>query len=117
MAKDMDILVRLYEIVLQRRKADPDESYVAKRFKQGTPKIAQKFGEEAVETVVAAMREDKDEVIGESADMIFHWLLLLADAGVRPEEVMKELDRRTGLSGLDEKALRQMKEKEKEKAK
>lgn len=109
----MEVLSRLYDVVLQRRKADPDESYVAKRFKQGTAKIAQKFGEEAVETVVAAMREDKEEIIGESADMIFHWLLLLADAGVKPEEVMKELDRRTGLSGLDEKALRQMKEKEK----
>ncbi len=112
-ANPMDTLQRLYDVVLDRRKADPEESYVAKRFKQGTAKIAQKFGEESVETVIAAMREDKEEIISESADMIFHWLLLLADAGVKPEEVMKELDRRTGLSGLDEKALRQMKEKSK----
>lgn len=115
MANHMEILQRLYEVVLERRKADPDESYVAKRFKQGTAKIAQKFGEEAVETVIAAMQEDKKEVISESADMIFHWLLLLAAAGVKPEEVMRELEERTGISGLDEKALRNMKEKEKEK--
>src|SRR5689334_10539783 len=117
MANRMEILQRLYDVVLERRKADPDESYVAKRFKQGTAKIAQKFGEEAVETVIAAMQEDKKEIISESADMIFHWLLLLADAGIKPEEVMEELDMRTGISGLDEKALRSMKEKEKEKGK
>jgi phosphoribosyl-ATP pyrophosphohydrolase len=117
MAKDMEILQRLYDVVLERRKANPDESYVAKRFKQGSAKIAQKFGEEAVETVIAAMQEDREEVISESADMIFHWLLLIADAGVKPEEVMQELDRRTGISGLDEKALRNMKEKDKEKDK
>ncbi len=117
MAKDIDILQKLYDVVLERRKADPDESYVAKRFKQGKAKIAQKFGEESVETVIAAMQEDREEVISESADMIFHWLLLIAHAGVKPEEVMAELDRRTGISGLDEKALRAMKEKEKNKEK
>jgi phosphoribosyl-ATP pyrophosphohydrolase len=115
MSKEMEILQKLYDVVLERRKADPDESYVAKRFKQGKAKIAQKFGEEAVETVIAAMQEDKKEVISESADMIFHWLLLLANAGVRPEQVMQELEERTGISGLDEKALRSMKEKEKDK--
>lgn len=114
---NVEILVRLYEVILERRKADPDESYVAKRFKQGTSKIVQKFGEEAVETVVAAMREDKKEIIEESADMIFHWLLLLADAGVKPQDVMEELEKRTGISGLDEKALRAMKEKDREKEK
>lgn len=117
MPKDIDILQRLYEVVLERRNADPEESYVAKRFKQGKAKIAQKFGEESVETIIAAMQDDKKEVISESADMIFHWLLLLAHAGVKPEQVMEELDRRTGVSGLDEKALRSMKEKDKEKAK
>lgn len=110
-------LDRLYAVVRERRKADPDESYVAKRFRQGRAKIAQKFGEEAVETLIAAMQEDRKEVVQESADMIFHWLLLLADAGVEPREVMDELERRTGVSGLDEKALRQMKEKEKDKDK
>lgn len=110
-----EILVRLYEVVLERRKADPEKSYVAKRFKQGKAKIVQKFGEEAVETVIAAMAEDKEEIVNESADMIFHWLLLLADAGVKPQDVMAELERRTGISGLDEKALRKEKDREKEK--
>lgn len=111
----LDTLESLYAVVLERRKADPEESYVAKRFKQGTAKICQKFGEEAVETVIAAMREDKEEVVSESADMIFHWLLLLADAGVTPKDVAEELTRRTGISGIDEKALRKEREKEKEK--
>lgn len=108
---DKDVLDRLYQVILERRKADPGESYVAKRFKQGTAKISQKFGEEAVETVIAAMEEDKEEIVSESADMIFHWLLLLADGGVTPDQVMKELERRMGISGLDEKALRNMKDK------
>lgn len=108
----MDVLEQLYNIVLQRKSANPDESYVAKRFKQGKAKIAQKFGEESVETVIAYMREDKEEIISESADMIFHWLILLAQAGVQPAQVMAELDRRTGISGLDEKALRKDKDKE-----
>ena len=109
----MDTLEQLYAVILDRRKADPDESYVAKRFKQGTAKIAQKMGEEAVETVIAAMQKDKKEIINESADMIFHWLMLLADAGVKPEDVTAALERRTGISGMDEKALRKEKEKEK----
>ncbi len=106
-----DTLENLYAVVLERRKANPDESYVAKRFKQGTAKIAQKFGEEAVETVIAAMQKDKKEVVSESADMIFHWLLLLADIGVKPQDVMAELEHRTGISGLDEKAARAIKDK------
>lgn len=109
----MDSLESLFKIVQERRKADPEESYVAKRFKQGTSKIVQKFGEEAIETVIAAMRENKKEVIEESADMIFHWLLLLEDVGVTPNDVMEELVRRTGISGLDEKALRKLNEREK----
>lgn len=109
----LDILEELYAVVLQRRSANPEESYVAKRFQQGTAKIAQKFGEEAVETVIAAMRKDKVEVVNESADMIFHWLLLLADAGATPHDVMAELKRRLGISGLDEKAARSLKDQEK----
>jgi len=107
-----DTLERLYKIVEERRGADPKESYVAKRLKQGTAKIAQKLGEEAVETIIAAMQKNREEIIDESADMLFHWLLLLADAGINPSEVMKELDSRAGISGLDEKARRAMKEKE-----
>ncbi len=106
-----NILDDLFAVVMERRKADPEFSYVAKRFKQGTAKIAQKFGEESVETIIAAMQKNKQEVINESADMIFHWLLLLADAGVSPQDVMAELERRTSISGLDEKAARAIKDK------
>ena len=104
-----DVLERLYRVVQERRKADPDKSYIAKRLQQGTAKIAQKVGEEAVETVIAAMRKDKKEIIGESADLLFHWLMLLADAGIDPKDVMDELERREGISGLDEKANRKLK--------
>ena len=104
-----EVLDRLYQVVLDRRKADPDKSYIAKRLQQGTAKIAQKVGEEAVETVIAAMRKDKKEIIGESADLLFHWLLLLADAGIPPKDVMAELERRESMSGLDEKANRKLK--------
>jgi phosphoribosyl-ATP pyrophosphohydrolase len=81
---------------------------VAKRLEQGTEKIAQKLGEEAVETVIAAMKKDRQEIINESADLLFHWLLLLADAKVSISEVMNELARREGMSGLDEKARRKI---------
>lgn len=103
-----DILERLYKVVLERRKADPETSYIAKRLKQGTAKIAQKLGEEAVETVIAAMEKDRAGVISESADLLFHWLLLLVDSGVSVDEVMAELTRREGISGLDEKASRKL---------
>ena len=104
-----DTLDRLYKVVQERRKADPETSYIAKRMKQGTAKIAQKLGEEAVETVIAAVEKDRAGVINESADLLFHWLLLLADGGIEVSEVMKELERREGISGLDEKARRKLK--------
>ena len=106
-----DTLTRLYQLVQERRKADPDTSYIAKRLKQGTAKIAQKMGEEAVETIIAAMQNDKKEMVAESADMLFHWLMLLADRGVTPDDVMRELTRREGISGLDEKAHRKARRK------
>ena len=105
-----DILTKLETIVAARKSADPETSYIAKRLHQGTEKLAQKFGEEAVETVIAAMKRDRAEIISESADMIFHWLMLISDAGVSVAEVMGELSRREGTSGLDEKARRKMKE-------
>src|SRR5271170_4070228 len=107
-----DILERLHALILERRKGDPEPSYIARRLKQGTAKIAQKVGEEAVETVIAAMQKDKKELVSESADMIFHWLMLLADGGVNLNEVMAELERREGISGLDEKASRKLRRKE-----
>ena len=107
-----DTLERLYNTVLERRKADPEKSYIAKRLQQGTAKIAQKVGEEAVETVIAALNKDKQDLIGESADLIFHWLMLLADADVPLSAVIAELERREGISGLDEKANRKLKNEE-----
>jgi len=107
-----DILERLYTLIEERRKGNPETSYIAKRLQQGTAKIAQKVGEEAVEAVIAAMQKDKKELVAESADMIFHWLMLLADGGVSLSDVMKELERREGISGLDEKANRKMRRKE-----
>jgi len=106
--KNIDILERLYIIIEQRRAADPEASYIAKRLQQGTHKIAQKLGEEAVETVIAAVAKDRTGVISESADLLFHWLLLLADGGIAVSEVMAELEKREGISGLDEKASRKL---------
>lgn len=109
-----DVLERLYQVVLERRKADPEISYIAKRLKQGTEKIAQKLGEEAVETVISAVAKDRIGVINESADLLFHWLLLLADANIKVGEVMSELEKREGTSGLDEKASRKLRGKNNE---
>ena len=108
---NVNILEKLYEVVQKRRNADPETSYIAKRLKQGTAKIAQKLGEEAVETVIAAMEKDRAGIINESADLLFHWLLLLADSDIKVSEVMAELERREGISGLDEKASRKLKGK------
>ena len=94
---NVNILEKLYEVVQKRRNADPETSYIAKRLKQGTAKIAQKLGEEAVETVIAAMEKDRAGIINESADLLFHWLLLLADSDIKVSEVMAELERREGI--------------------
>jgi phosphoribosyl-ATP pyrophosphohydrolase len=104
-----DILQDLEKVIHERKKGDPDSSYVAKRFAQGTEKIAQKFGEESVETIIAALKGSKDDLIGEGADMMFHFMMLLADRGVSINDVIKELEKRKGTSGLDEKARRKIK--------
>lgn len=100
-------LFNLEQTIRQRREADPSQSYVAKLSAKGRAKIAQKVGEEAVETVIAAMASDRQGAIGESADLLFHLLLLLADLGIPLDEVLDELDRREGVSGIAEKASRQ----------
>ena len=102
----MDTLTRLETTIARRREADPDMSYVASLSARGLPVIARKFGEEAVETVVAALAEDRREVVGEAADVLFHLLVLLAEKQVPLADVMAELDRREGVSGLEEKANR-----------
>ena len=102
----MDTLDALEQTIRQRRAADPETSYVAKLTARGRAKIAQKVGEEAVETVIAAIADDKAGMVSEAADLIFHLLVLLADAGLSLDDVRAELARREGLSGLDEKAGR-----------
>jgi phosphoribosyl-ATP pyrophosphohydrolase len=101
-----DTLARLEATIAARRGGDPDASYVARLFAKGTAKIAQKVGEEAVEAVIAAVARDRDGLVGEAADLLFHLSVLLADADVAIADVMAELDRREGLSGLAEKAAR-----------
>jgi phosphoribosyl-ATP pyrophosphohydrolase len=102
----MSTLHRLEATIAARRAASPDESYVAKLNAKGLPKIAQKVGEEATEAVIAAVSGSNEELVGESADLLFHLLVLLNAKGVSLDHVLAELDRREGLSGLDEKASR-----------
>ena len=106
MTRAMDTLTRLETTIAQRRGGDPSSSYVAQLQARGLPVIARKLGEEAVETVVAALSGTSEELVGEAADLLFHLLVLLADKGVGLDVVMAELDRREGMSGLDEKASR-----------
>lgn len=101
-----DTLQRLEQTIALRKGADPDSSYVAKLHARGLPIIARKLGEESVEAVVAALAEDRDALIGEAADVVFHLLVLLAAKDIPLADVMAELDRREGVSGLDEKASR-----------
>jgi phosphoribosyl-ATP pyrophosphohydrolase len=89
-----------------RAGASPDDSYTAKLLAKGIEKCAQKLGEEAVEAAIAAVARDRAGLVGESADLLYHLLVLLRAAGIPLEEVMAELDRRTGQSGLAEKASR-----------
>lgn len=105
-----DTLSRLEQTIASRRTAPPDTSYVAKLNAKGLPKIAQKLGEEATETVIAALSGSNEELVGESADLLFHLLVLLDAKGVSLDHVLAELERREGLSGLDEKAGRSAKE-------
>jgi phosphoribosyl-ATP pyrophosphohydrolase len=102
----MDTLARLEQTIQDRRGASPDESYIARLNSRGLPEIARKVGEEAVETAVAALSYEKKEVIGEAADLLFHLLILLDARGVPLADVLAELERREGVSGLDEKASR-----------
>ncbi len=99
-------LEQLNERVLDRSKAAPAESYTAKLLSEGLEKCAKKFGEEAVEAVIAAVSKDKKATISESADVIYHLLVLLRASGVTLDEVMASLERRTAQTGLEEKASR-----------
>lgn len=100
------VLDRLYATVESRKGGDPATSYTAKLFSRGTAKIAQKVGEEAVEAVIEAMRDDPAALAAESADLLYHLIVLWAQAGVRPEDVYAKLAAREGTSGIDEKKAR-----------
>jgi len=102
-----DILDRLAETLEARKGADPDTSYVARLYARGDDAILKKIGEEAAETIIAAKGGDREQVVYETADLWFHCLVLLASQGLHPRDVLAELARREGLSGLAEKAARQ----------
>ena len=101
-----DIIARLYATILSRQDGDAAKSYVASLLQKGKPTIARKVGEEAIETVVAALGDDRESLIAESADLLFHLMVLWVDAGIRPAEVFQELARREGFSGHEEKSRR-----------
>lgn len=96
----------LERIVAERARSGDADSWTAKLFSRGIDKASQKLGEEAVETVIAAVKGDADGLVSESADLIYHWLVVLAIAGVPLADVMAELERRTAQSGVAEKASR-----------
>ena len=101
-----DTLARLAAVIESRRGGDPDRSYVARLFAKGNDAILKKIGEEATETVMAAKDGDRARVVAEMADLWFHSLIALAAYGLKPQDVLDELARREGMSGLEEKALR-----------
>jgi phosphoribosyl-ATP pyrophosphohydrolase len=102
-------IARLEAVIAARREAGAADSYVASLFAKGREKIAQKVGEEATETVIAAVSGDAGQLTSEAADLVFHLLILLADAGLNFDAVLAELDRREGVSGIAEKAGRKLK--------
>ncbi len=103
---DKHIIDTLYETLKQRKTADAKESYVASLYAKGTEKIAEKVGEEAIETIIEAVKGDKEALKSESADLLFHLMVLWADQDIVPDDVFKILQSRTGLSGHKEKANR-----------
>lgn len=104
-----DVLQQLAEILEQRKQEPADKSYVASLYAKGLDHILKKIGEEATETVIAAKDGDKKQIVYETADLWFHSMVMLADQGLGPDDVLAELQRRFGLSGLEEKAQRNKK--------
>ena len=101
-----DALQRLSATIEARRGADPSTSWTAKLLASGVERVAKKFGEEAVETVIAAVGGDPDALAAESADFLYHWLVLMAAAGVPLDAIAAKLEAREGRSGIEEKASR-----------
>jgi phosphoribosyl-ATP pyrophosphohydrolase len=104
---DGRIIEQLFAVVESRRGADPQSSYTARLLAKGRAKIAKKTGEEAVEVVVAALAESREDLAAESADLLYHLLVLWASVGIKPRDVWAQLAKREGVSGLAEKASRQ----------
>jgi phosphoribosyl-ATP pyrophosphohydrolase len=100
------VLSDLYAVLAERKNADPETSYTARLYAKGVKKIAQKLGEEAVEAAIAAVAESKEHLVRESADLLYHLLVLWSARGIEPAEVWAELDRRFGTSGLAVKEAR-----------
>ena len=100
------VMDRLWNVVLSRREADPTISHSARLLSRGMPKVAQKFGEEAVECLIEAVSGNHDALVAESADVLYHLIVMWVAAGVEPNEVWAELERREGISGVAEKASR-----------
>jgi phosphoribosyl-ATP pyrophosphohydrolase len=101
-----DILAQLMQVLEARKQADPGSSYVASLYDKGLDTILKKIGEESAETIIAAKGDNDEQIIYEMADLWFHCLVLLAHSGLSEQQVLKELERRFGLSGLEEKASR-----------
>jgi phosphoribosyl-ATP pyrophosphohydrolase len=101
-----ETLKRLTELLEERKTADPQISYVAKLYSKGINSILKKVGEEAAETIIAAKDGNKEDLIYETADLWFHTMVMLAHAGLSAQDVLNELGRREGLSGIEEKASR-----------
>lgn len=108
MPADLEVLARLEKTIASRRGADPESSHTAKMLARGPARCAKKFGEEAVETVIAAVEGDRAELASEAADALYHLLLVLAAREVPLTKVMAELERRENRSGVAEKAARKV---------
>ena len=111
-AAEAAVLERLYEVIESRRGADPATSHTAALLRKGTKKIAKKVGEEAVEVVIEGLRGKRRKLAAESADLLYHLLVLWADQGVRPADVWQVLADRFGTSGIAEKAARETRDEE-----
>ncbi|MEK8048292.1 MAG: phosphoribosyl-ATP diphosphatase [Burkholderiales bacterium PBB6] len=111
-----DTLQRLADVIASRRAGDPDKSYVARLFHKGTDAILKKIGEEATETVMAAKDGDREKIVYEVADLWFHSMIALAQFDLSPADVLRELERREGLSGLEEFAARKAQARDQQEA-
>ena len=113
-ATSNDTLARLHRVIESRKAGDPDKSYVARLFHKGNDAILKKIGEEATEVVMACKDGDGPKIVGEVADLWFHCMLALSAHGLAPADVLAELERREGLSGLEEFAARKAQQRDKD---